>query len=111
MRNPDCSNYGKADKDVEKLAAGPGGLHICNECVEACHLFLNGVEVPIEVFDPHTWRTERPFGVRAGLGATAETIRQHLANAVDALRERNMSWTKIAEPLAVSRQSVWERFA
>jgi hypothetical protein len=33
-----------------------------------------------------------------------------LGEVVDALRQREVSWAKIAEPLGVSRQTAWERF-
>lgn len=111
MRKLNCSFCGKSEKEVRKLAAGPGGLQICDECVEACSLFMSGAEVPSDVFDPHTWPTERLLGALAGLDATAETYRQHLANAVDALRARKVSWAEIAKPLGVSRQAAWERFS
>lgn len=29
-----CSFCGKASEHIERLIAGPGGVHICNECVE-----------------------------------------------------------------------------
>ena len=106
-----CSFCGKSDKDVDKLAAGPGGLHICNECVEACQLFMQGASVPPKEFDPHTWPTDRLLGALQGLDATANAYRAHLADAVDALRDRKVSWAKIAEPLGISRQAAWERFS
>ncbi len=111
MKRLNCSFCGKSDTEVDKLAAGPGGLHICNECVDACRLFMDGAEVPRDVSDPHTWPTDRLLGALAGLDATAETYRQHLADAVDALRLRQVSWAKIAAPLGVSRQAAWERFS
>lgn len=92
------------------MVAGPGGLFICNECVDTCRLIMDGSEVPPEAFDPATWPTERLIGALAALDATAETYKEHLARAVDALREREVSWARIAEPLGISRQSAWERF-
>lgn len=92
------------------MAAGPGGLYICDECVETCRLVMDGSDVPAAAFDPTTWPTERLIGALAALDATAEAYKEHLACAVDALRKRNVSWAKIAEPLGISRQSAWERF-
>ena len=31
-----CSFCGKSHEKVEKLIAGPDGVHICNECVGLC---------------------------------------------------------------------------
>jgi Holliday junction resolvase len=31
-----CSFCGKTQKEVNRLIAGPGGVYICNECVEVC---------------------------------------------------------------------------
>ena len=32
-----CSFCGKSEAQVEKLIAGPGDVHICNECVVLCN--------------------------------------------------------------------------
>ena len=32
-----CSFCGKTQDEVGKLIAGPGGVYICNECVEVCN--------------------------------------------------------------------------
>jgi len=37
-----CSFCGKSEREISKLAAGPGGLHICNECVGVCELIMEG---------------------------------------------------------------------
>ena len=111
MNHLNCSFCGKSDTEIYKLAAGPGGLHICNECVEACQLLMSGSDVPPSEFDPTNWPTERLLGALNALDATAESYREHLARAVDALRSRNVSWARIAEPLGISRQSAWERFS
>lgn len=31
-----CSFCGKTQVQVEKLIAGPGGVYICNQCVQLC---------------------------------------------------------------------------
>ena len=106
-----CSFCGKSEDEIAKLAAGPGGIYICNECVEVCQLAMSGADVPPNEFDPNYWPTERLLGALKALDATAESYREHLARAVDALRARDVSWAKIARPLGVSRQSAWERFS
>lgn len=105
-----CSFCGKSDKEVAKLAAGPGGLHICNECVEVCRLIMDGETAMAKSFDPADWPTERLLAVLAPLDATLESYREYLDSVVDALRSREVSWAKIAGPLGISRQSAWERF-
>ncbi len=106
-----CSFCGKSDQEVAKLAAGPGGLHICDECVATCQVIMSGSAVPPKEFDPQNWPTDRLLAALKALDATAESYREHLARAVDALRSRNVSWAKIAAPLGISRQSAWERFS
>jgi alkylhydroperoxidase/carboxymuconolactone decarboxylase family protein YurZ len=32
-----CSFCGKSQEQVQRLIAGPGGVYICNECINLCH--------------------------------------------------------------------------
>ena len=105
-----CSFCGKSERDIAKLAAGPGGLHICNECVGVCVLIMSGEGTVERDFDPAAWPTERLLAVLEPLNGTIEAHRDHLNNVVDVLRSREVSWARIAAPLVVSRQSAWERF-
>jgi ATP-dependent Clp protease ATP-binding subunit ClpX len=105
-----CSFCGKSEREVAKLAAGPGGVHICNACVEACRLFMSGETALPRDFDPAHWPTERLLDVLAPLNVAADSHRRHLGEVVDTLRARKISWAKIAERLGVSRQTAWERF-
>ena len=105
-----CSFCGKSERDVAKLAAGPGGVHICDECVEACRLFMAGETALPRDFDPAGWPTDRLLQVLTPLNATSEAHRRHLGDVVDTLRAREVSWAKIAAALGVSRQTAWERF-
>jgi ATP-dependent Clp protease ATP-binding subunit ClpX len=43
-----CSFCGKPQTQVEKLIAGPRGIHICGACVELCNKILerNGMPAP-----------------------------------------------------------------
>lgn len=107
-----CSFCGKSEEEVRKLAAGPGGVHICDECVAACTLLMEGeAEGPPRRFDPATWPKERMIALLGPLNAAAEAHRAHLQQVVDALRTREVSWGAIAEALGVSRQTAWERFS
>ena len=40
-----CSFCGKNQKQVRKLIAGPGGVYICDECIDICN------EIMSEEFD------------------------------------------------------------
>jgi ATP-dependent Clp protease ATP-binding subunit ClpX len=106
-----CSFCGKSEHQVEKLAAGPGGIHICNECVGICQMIMAGEGVAAaRDFDPNTWPTERLLALLAPVNATVEAHREHLHDIVETLRSRQISWAKIAKPLGVSRQSACDRF-
>jgi hypothetical protein len=100
-----CSFCGKSEREVAKLAAGPGGVHICDACVEAGRLFMSGTAALPRDFDPATWPTDRFVAALGPLHATAEAHREHLAKIVDTLRHREVSSAKIAEPLGVSCQT------
>ena len=106
-----CSFCAKSEKEIAKLAAGPGGLRICDEYVDACRLVMDG-EIPVaRDFAPGNWPTERLLTMFAPLERTVHAYREHLSDVVAALRQREVSWAKIAEPLGVARQSAWERFS
>lgn len=106
-----CSFCGKSEHEIAKLVAGPGGIHICNECVETCRVIMTGeAEGPARSFDPATWPTERLMELLAPVNATVETYRNHLQTIVEHLREREVSWAAIGGQMGVSRQSAWERF-
>jgi ATP-dependent protease Clp ATPase subunit len=106
-----CSFCGKSEDDIEKLAAGPGGIHICNECVAVCQVIMHG-EGPAapRAFDPTTWPKDRLLALLAPVNATAEAHRRHLQTIVETLRSQDVSWAAIAGRLGVSRQTAWERF-
>ncbi|WP_184521177.1 ClpX C4-type zinc finger protein [Muricoccus pecuniae] len=106
-----CSFCGKSEAEIEKLAAGPGGVHICNECVAVCDVIMRTDSVgPSCAFDPGTWPQERLIALLGPLNATAVTHREHLQRVVDALRSQEVSWSAIGQALGVSGQMAWERF-
>ncbi|HLJ68503.1 MAG TPA: ClpX C4-type zinc finger protein [Chloroflexota bacterium] len=39
-----CSFCGKDQEQIRRLIAGPGGVYICNECVELCNQIIAGEE-------------------------------------------------------------------
>jgi hypothetical protein len=107
-----CSFCGKSEKEVRKLAAGPGGIHICDECVAACQVIMEGEGTGIShTFDPRTWPSDRLLALLAPLDAVSQAHRKHLQTVVDTLRARDTSWAAIAGKLGISRQTAWERFS
>ena len=106
-----CSFCGKSEDDIAKLAAGPGGVHICDECVALCQVIMHG-DGPAapRAFDPATWPEDRLVALLAPVNATVEAHRAHLQAIVDGRRARGVSWAIIGAQLGISRQSAWERF-
>ena len=39
-----CSFCGKSEDEIKKLAAGPSGIFICDECVAVCQAIMQGEE-------------------------------------------------------------------
>ena len=106
-----CSFCGKSEAEIEKLAAGPSGVHICNDCVGICQVIMRGEGAGLSrAFDPRTWPKERLLAILAPLDATADAYREHLQTIVETLRGQGVSWAVIAKYLGVSRQTAWERF-
>jgi ATP-dependent Clp protease ATP-binding subunit ClpX len=105
-----CSFCYKSHRDVRKLISGPGGIFICDECVELCNEIIAG-HLPISKSpSAEELPTER---LLERLGPIEETVQgkgNQLQQAVDILRSRRVSWAVIGAALDISRQSAWERF-
>jgi hypothetical protein len=104
-----CSFCRKHQDHVEKLIGGPG-VTICDACVAICNRILAGKPAPAfpgwgALSDDALLTTLRPAS--AAVDATREVLRGH----VDALREREVSWSTIGDALGISRQAAWERFS
>ncbi len=108
-----CSFCGKSQHQVQKLIAGPRGVFICDECVGLCNDVIAERPIPSYAgFQPLLDRsTEELIGLLPSINFASEANRDFLQAPVDRLREREVSWAAIAEPLGVSRQSAWERFS
>jgi ATP-dependent protease Clp ATPase subunit len=106
-----CSFCGKSEDEIKKLAAGPSGIFICDECVEVCQAIMQGEIGLNRAFDPKTWPKERLLALLGPLNATADSYREHLQTIVETLRAQDVSWGVIAKELGVSRQTAWERFS
>jgi len=112
MKKLHCSFCGKSEDEIQKLAAGPGGIFICDECVDACRAIMHGEGAGVSrAFDPRTWPKERLLAALKPVSGTADAYRDHLQTIVDALRAQDVSWGAIANALGVSRQTAWERFS
>lgn len=112
MKKLHCSFCGKSQDEIRKLAAGPGGIHICDECVEICRAIMCGEGKGVDrSFDPRSWPKERLLALLAPVNASAEGYREQLQSMVDTLRDQGVAWSEIARSLGVSRQTAWERFS
>ena len=106
-----CSFCGKSQLEVEKLIAGPT-VFICNECVAMCNDVIADRPVPAAGYTkPLERSTEQLLSLIGSVNYAADANRDFLQSIVDTLRQREVSWAAIAEPLGVSRQSAWERFS
>jgi ATP-dependent Clp protease ATP-binding subunit ClpX len=121
-----CSFCTKTQFDVVKLVAGPG-VFICNECIDLCNqviaeemMLSDGPAAAVAGSSQAD-----PSAIKAWDGLSddellAEMVRAHAAHQnvdravkghVAVLRERGVSWARIGEALAMTRQSAWERFS
>ena len=104
-----CSFCGRSEDLVSKLLAGPK-VHICGDCVGLCNDILRADgTAPFanlgELSDAEILNTLQ------GVGIAADSLHAVLAERVDELRRREVSWAMIGKALAVSRQAAWERFS
>ncbi len=100
----------KASTRCRNLSPGPRGVFICDECVGLCNDVIAERPIPSYArFQPLLDRsTEELVGLLPSINFASEANRDFLQALVDRLREREVSWAAIAEPLGVSRQSAWE---
>ena len=108
-----CSFCFKSQREVIRLIAGPGGIFICDECVELC----NGI-----IAEPKPVKSSKSISVGelptarllARLYPIKDTLEgkgNQLQEVIDVLRSREVSWAEIGGALGISRQSAWERFS
>ena len=109
-----CSFCGKSQHNVAKLIAGPS-VFICDECVAICNQIIGQpVDNPapaIRFDDIPAMPTDRLINLLKVQGIIFESARDRLQEAVDTLRQREVSWATIGEALGVSRQAAWDRFS
>ena len=110
-----CSFCGKAQTEVKTLVSGPG-VFICDECVELCQEIIAkeaATAVSTQTVPgllPDNAATETLLKTLAGYNGAFERVDAGMQDIVDILREREVSWATIGQPLAVSRQAAWKRF-
>lgn len=105
-----CSFCGIGRDQVTMLVAGPGGIHICAACVALCNRMLTGR--PTAAFTG--WKSLTDDELLAALPASAaavDAVAEQLRAHVTLLRDRGLSWERIAAALGVTRQAAWERFS
>ena len=108
-----CSFCFKPQTDVLLLISGPG-IFICNECVKLCDGIIAAhptkpVE-PAAMISPENVPTDQLLKVLKGYNTASERVDHAMQEAVDILRERDVSWAAVGETLGVSRQAPWKRF-
>lgn len=77
-----CSFCGKSQEQVHRLIAGPGGVYICNDCIDLCQEIVTE-EAPGDA--------ERASGWRAKAGGPGRT------ESVDAVREVAVMVARLVE--------------
>lgn len=107
-----CSFCRKSDREVNRLVGGPG-VYICGGCIRICVKILLG-NFGRRVPEFAGWDSYTDSQLLASLAPseqTLEAVRRDLRTKVDILRKRGVSWERIGEALAISRQAAWERFS
>ena len=104
-----CSFCRRDQQHVTMLVAGPN-VNICDACVALCNRILTGK--PTAAFKGWASLTDEEFlgtlpAAVAAVEATEEKLREH----VDMIRQRGVSWERIATAMGVTRQAAWERFS
>lgn len=54
---------------------------------------------------------EELFAEMARIAASRDQVEEAVADRVQRLRARRVTWARIGEVLGISRQSAWERFS
>jgi hypothetical protein len=106
-----CS-FCTSELGLDRLIAGPG-VYICAACVELCHDILRDRGPELAEWKPpwDAMSDDEILGALPGVAASAARVDDHLAEWVQQLRSRNVSWARIGAALGMTRQSAWERFS
>jgi hypothetical protein len=104
-----CSFCRKDRQRVGPLVSGPG-VYICEACLAVSARLLTGR--PTAPFAGWDALTDDEFLATLPAAASAvDAADEQLRTHVERLRERGISWERIAAALGVSRQAAWARFS
>jgi ATP-dependent Clp protease ATP-binding subunit ClpX len=104
-----CTFCGKEHSETGPLIAGPG-VYICEACVGLCLRILTDKATAAFA----TWKDlsdEELLATLPASSAAVDSVDAKLRDHVALLRDRGVSWERIAAALGVSRQAAWERFS
>lgn len=107
-----CSFCARSESGVQRLVAGPGGVFICDQCVESSVKLIaqsspeESAQSRAAYFDP---TTEVAMGRLGELFRNAERVEDQIVNVVSRLREQGNDWTAIAAAAGVSIEHLQER--
>ena len=96
-------------RQVRKLISGPGGIFICDECVELCNEIIAGHLPSSRSPSVEELPTER---LLERLGAIEETVQgkgNQLQQAVDLLRSRRVSVSRVSSVNLLSSSTAAKR--
>ena len=103
-----CSFCSRSHHDVDKLVAGPG-VFICDACIKLSVRAIKGQTLP----SFPTWEQMDDDELLERLGpaqASTKAMEDNLRRMVRILRKRRMTWERIGNALAVTRQAACARF-
>jgi hypothetical protein len=110
MKTLYCSFCFKSQHEAKKMISGPGGIFICDECVDLCNKIIADCPLNSKSPSPEESPTERLLERLVAIEETVQGKGNQLQTVVDVLRFRKVSWAQIGAALGISRQSAWERF-
>jgi hypothetical protein len=77
---------------VQKLAAGPRAIYICDARVAACQAIMRGEGAGVSLaIDPSTWPKERLLAVLRPVEGAADAYPNYLQTIVETLRAQGVS--------------------
>jgi hypothetical protein len=107
-----CSFCSKPEPTVQRLVAGPGGVFICDECVNVSAKIIteSGAEESARsraaYFNPSA---EVALARLGGLVRSADCVETQLVSSVSRLREQGTDWTAIAAAAGIDAASIQAR--